>query len=324
MNWRNASVAALLLVATALTIVAVRESSAFKQCNADSHQQEQESPQQSEKDAAHFFRVFISETPIMVRCTGYFVKKNESAITAVSTVIIAVFTIILGVFTISLAHSTRLAADAAERSAKYLRNAERPFFTPHDPTLANWGNEEDKVLEVHFDIRNVGKGLGFLNSYGIAREICAEGKEGSITPTIFDQMGRIMVPAEGHWSPNDAAFAAFQIGEEDRRAMRQFDRNLYVYGSSAILIFSACSGARALYSNSFPILTIPPPAPSSSAQTAIGGSTKKNPQTNNAAPPCRRRICHAEMAPVKYRIIALIRTAPPVRYWPVLTLSGLS
>lgn len=162
MNWRNAAVGALLLAATVLTIFfAVRESSAFKQCNADDQQQES-----------------TQQLKLAFRCTGYFVKKNESAITAVSTVVVAIFTIVLGVFTISLAHSTRIAADAARDQTLNFAKLERPYLYVFNPSgLKIDHDQEDPFHYLKYSVANYGKTPARVESASIGINVGVEPKQ---------------------------------------------------------------------------------------------------------------------------------------------------
>jgi hypothetical protein len=160
---RATLIAALILAAAVLTIFVVRESSAFKECKAGSSQEE--SSQQAEKSFSYVFRSFVP-APLLIRCTGYFVKHNESAITAVSTVIIAIFTIILGVFTVSLARSTRIAANAADLSARAAIGVKLPIIRIKPDSLSHEdgrrdGQDYEEVTVHHVILLNLGATKAF-------------------------------------------------------------------------------------------------------------------------------------------------------------------
>jgi hypothetical protein len=132
------------------------------------------------------------------------------------------------------AFSARDAAIAATEAARIARNAERPYLTPFVPKLKNWTEaileaNEFKVMEVHLDITNVGKGVGFIKGYAIAHEICIEGKQGNVPLTVQDGFSMLPLREDGELDAG-AAFDVFQISADDRLAMIEFDRSLYIYG----------------------------------------------------------------------------------------------
>jgi hypothetical protein len=132
------------------------------------------------------------------------------------------------------AFAARDAAKAGTEAARIARNAERPYLTPFVPRLKNWTEailefNEFKVMEVHLDITNVGKGVGFIKGYGIAHEICIEGKQGSVPLTVQDGFSMLPLREDGELDAG-AAFDVFQISADDRLAMIEFDRSLYIYG----------------------------------------------------------------------------------------------
>ena len=125
-------------------------------------------------------------------------------------------------------------AIAAADAARIARNSERPYLTPFEPELRNWAesileNDEYKVLGIHLDITNIGKGVGFINGYGIAHEICREGQQGDVPLTICDGFSRMPLREDGKLDAG-APFDVFQIFATDRLAMIEFDVSLYVYG----------------------------------------------------------------------------------------------
>jgi len=68
------------------------------------------------------------------------------------------------------ARDMRASIDAATEAARIARNAERPYLTPFEPELRNWTKAIEEfnpfeLLEVHLDITNIGKGVGFIESY---------------------------------------------------------------------------------------------------------------------------------------------------------------
>jgi hypothetical protein len=124
------------------------------------------------------------------------------------------------------------AANAAKESAQHLRNAERPFITPFDPTLRNFTNAilgSMDVVHVHFGLQNIAKGTGFVLSYGIAHEICADGQQGMKDLTVRSQFGRLPLGPGSRWQA-EAGFDVFQLSDEDRAALVEYSRTFYVYG----------------------------------------------------------------------------------------------
>lgn len=126
------------------------------------------------------------------------------------------------------------AASAAQRSADYLRNAERPYLLAIKPMLRNFDrlvheSDQPKTVEVRFKIENIGKGGGFLKGIGIAHEICLVGKQGSIEPTSRTGFGSTFIDpgATRDWSD---PFDVFEISDADRDDMVRFWKSLYVYG----------------------------------------------------------------------------------------------
>jgi hypothetical protein len=175
--------------------------------------------------------------------------QHNGIVTALGTLIIAVFTIVLAIATyelkklgekqardmkasIAVADS---AAKAAEESAKHLRNAERPYLTPFDPELRFFEraisptDHTGGYVEVHLDITNIGKGVGFIKGYGIAHEICIAKTVGNKSLTIRDQFARTLLGPDGKLNAG-APFDVFQIERGDADAMMKFEKSLYVYG----------------------------------------------------------------------------------------------
>lgn len=76
---------------------------------------------------------FVVSVPTYRHCVGAYVTDKNPVITAVGTLIIAVFTTVLGLFTISLAGSTRIAANAASKSADAVIAIELPLIRVNNP-----------------------------------------------------------------------------------------------------------------------------------------------------------------------------------------------
>jgi hypothetical protein len=129
---RTAIAAAILLSAAWLAVLWVGNSSPYQECVANGEQHEN-----TEADKKGLPHLLVPS--VIARCTGEFVDKNNGAITAISTVVIAIFTTVLGLFTVSLAKSTRLAADAADLSAKAVIALELPLIRAHAQTPSYGG-----------------------------------------------------------------------------------------------------------------------------------------------------------------------------------------
>jgi hypothetical protein len=128
----------------------------------------------------------------------------------------------------------KVAAEAAADAARIARNAERPYFTPFSPELANWekavqDRDPFQILEVHLDIHNIGKGIGFFDSYGIANEICRDGQQGKVPLAIRNGFARMPLRSDAQFKAG-APFDNLQISDEDRVAMIDFEKTLFVYG----------------------------------------------------------------------------------------------
>jgi hypothetical protein len=76
---------------------------------------------------------FVASVPTYRHCVGAYVTDKNAVITAVGTLIIAAFTTVLGLFTISLAGSTRIAANAAGKSADAVIAIELPLIRVNEP-----------------------------------------------------------------------------------------------------------------------------------------------------------------------------------------------
>jgi len=141
-----------LAVLAALIVFAVRESPSYQQCIGDTPHEE--SSEQKKESTAGFLGMTIVRSRIIWRCTGHFIDKNDAGITAVGTIIIAAFTTILGIFTISLARSTRIAANAADMSARAALALELPIINA-EPVGFGFGvaQEGDKPRTEHFGIQ---------------------------------------------------------------------------------------------------------------------------------------------------------------------------
>jgi hypothetical protein len=128
----------------------------------------------------------------------------------------------------------KAAAEAAVDAARIARNAERPYFTPFVPELRFWEkaileNNPFQILEVHLDVNNIGKGVGFLASYGIAHEICRDGRRVSKPLAIRNEIARMPLRADARLEAG-APFENLQNTAEERLALIEFKAALFVYG----------------------------------------------------------------------------------------------
>jgi hypothetical protein len=130
------------------------------------------------------------------------------------------------------ANAARSAAAAATEQARIMRNAERPYLIPHEPELMlsqNAFKGSDRVMEVHFDIENLGNGTAFVDSYGIAREICRDGEQGNVALSVRTDFARMPVTGSSIWKA-DLAFELFSFTEDEKTNVARGRRRLFVYG----------------------------------------------------------------------------------------------
>src|ERR1700728_3838687 len=85
-------------------------------------------PERSQHAIAEYCPTYYGTLIVGLYNVGPFVKSNKDEITAASTFIIAIFTAILGTFTVTLSRSTRIAANAAKRSADAAIAIELPII----------------------------------------------------------------------------------------------------------------------------------------------------------------------------------------------------
>jgi hypothetical protein len=126
------------------------------------------------------------------------------------------------------------AARASVYAVRIMRNADRPYLTPFEPILENWAKaiitkNDYELMEVRLDITNIGMGVGFIAAYGIAHEICPYGAHGSKELTIRDGFARLPLHPDGKLETS-APFDVFQIAADERAALIQYERTLYIYG----------------------------------------------------------------------------------------------
>src|SRR5437588_162090 len=103
--------------------------------------------------------------------------------------------------------AARIGAIGTLETVKALRNAERPYLSPFNPELRNFDkavheNDWSKIIEVHLDITNVGKGVGFIHSYAIAHQICSRDQQGAIAPSVRKDIPRLPLGPDSEWRPD--------------------------------------------------------------------------------------------------------------------------
>jgi hypothetical protein len=106
------------------------------------------------------------------RAVGWLIDSWHDDLTAAATIVIAIFTTILGIFTVGLARSTRLAANAADLSARAAITIELPIIRA-EPDGFSWGRRH--------------AGGPTIDSFGIDR-------------LVFSNLGRTKaIPLEVHF-----------------------------------------------------------------------------------------------------------------------------
>jgi hypothetical protein len=172
---RTVIVVSLFLVAFGLSGLAIYESSAYQNCSAEAGGKG--SPAQQEKGPPHTFMPLINGGLIKFRCIGRSIDENNAVVTAVATVVIAVF---LGLFTMSLARSTRIAADAARRSA----DSDGPHMLPIQFKISGMrgpvGDDGKIKILVEYRFINYGRSPAFMKEFHVLVHI------GSQLPKIPD------------------------------------------------------------------------------------------------------------------------------------------
>jgi hypothetical protein len=175
-------------------------------------------------------------------------KEETDEALAHYTLWLMVFTGVLAVATIGLGVATaglyltgekqikvaESAAKAADAGARFTRNANRPFFTVFDITMINWDiavkrDDWSPVMQITFDVENVGNGIGLFESYRIGKYIGATAADAPIEFEERNLTGRIPVRVDAKFRAG-AAYLVFQIEDDDRRAMIRYRKTLYIYG----------------------------------------------------------------------------------------------
>jgi hypothetical protein len=133
------------------------------------------------------------------------------------------------------AFGARNAANAAAEQVRIMRRADRPYLMPRDPELRNFpdarsGDAVASALQIRFSIENLGKGIAFLDGYGIAHEVCQAGRQGNENLTIRSEFARLPITSGGLWSA-EAAFDIFGLSQDQTSKVVSGEHTLFVYGS---------------------------------------------------------------------------------------------
>jgi hypothetical protein len=166
-----------------------------------------------------------------------FIHIHRDDLNAYSTIVIAVFTAILGAFTIRLARSTRVAAEAAQKSAEALPAIERAYIFVTGE-LEYWDpintSDERTVyssrIGVKFHLENHGKTPAIIGS------IEAHLRVWSIDPDNTQHFPSIFLPNEiiirsgDTWTPPNSPLN-FQVDELTADAIANQTATIWFYGS---------------------------------------------------------------------------------------------
>jgi hypothetical protein len=171
----------------------------------------------------------------------------------VATLILAVMTGALALAAFRQMRDSRksiLAAEAAAKAARdnargtletvrVLRNAQRPYLSPFNPVLRDYGQTigapDASVVPIYvqLDITNVGPGIGFVRSYAVTHEICTRGSQGGNSLRDNDYMGLLpMQPHEKWILPGEVTSYPFRIKNDERDDIVKKRRVLYIYGNT--------------------------------------------------------------------------------------------
>jgi len=139
----------LFLVAIALAVWAVWESTAFQECVCV--QTYQIRHQKIDNSSADVLVAALANPRIGFRCLGNFLDENESAITAIATILIAIFTLTLWLSTSRLAQLTKATIDLAQQE---FLSTHRPKLILRDAFCDD--NEIGNPIKVTYVIVNIG------------------------------------------------------------------------------------------------------------------------------------------------------------------------
>jgi hypothetical protein len=122
-------------------------------------------------------------------------------------------------------------ADAAQRLATHIRNAERPYLTPFAPELRYFIERAHGLpyADIYLDITNIGKGVGFIKSYGIAHDICIGNPQCAAPLKERDWIARLPISPDAKWDAG-APFDLVLINDAERQEILDFRKSLYMYG----------------------------------------------------------------------------------------------
>lgn len=126
----------------------------------------------------------------------------------------------------------RRANEAAVESIRIARNADRPYITAVSPTIAGWrATVAGTYNSVSVDLqpRNIGKGIGFIESIGIAHDICFDGEQGTKPLTITSDLGCLPI-GPGEELQNSGPDLVISIPEHERDRLISHEKSLYIYG----------------------------------------------------------------------------------------------
>jgi len=162
------------VIALALCLWAVLESSIFQQCVCE--QTYQTSQQQIEKGSADLFIAVIASPRITFRCFGHFLDRNESAVTAIATILIAIFTLTLWLSTSRLAELTN----------DTITLARQEFLASHRPKIvvrrvSPMTDNEGIATGVQYSIHNIGDEVATI--VAISEKIWLPASEENLHPT---------------------------------------------------------------------------------------------------------------------------------------------
>jgi hypothetical protein len=133
-----------------VSIAVVGSSLDFQQC-VEAYRYNEPASQHLHKGVA----VFIEMIPTYRHCVGAYVTDKNAVITAIATIVIAIFTTILGIFTMSLAKSTRVAANAADRSARAAIALQSPIIRIWPDKLGHGDFSQAERMIEHCDVSSV-------------------------------------------------------------------------------------------------------------------------------------------------------------------------
>ena len=174
---------------------------------------------------------FLVGSTIFIGRVDRFIARHDKSIIAVFTIVLAISTIGLWLSSYEMARAgereleafkavsnrqsvdmqasisaAKDAANAANRQAQYLRNAERPYLRPANIELVSWTenvrdmfSQPEFALSVNFDIANYGNGLAFIKGWALTHEICIEGRQGGVELRLREGLPGMFVTRGASW-----------------------------------------------------------------------------------------------------------------------------